>query len=117
AVGRLALEMRLGELPDDQYAGDNRREVEVEVVEARNRVLLLAGAASRDYQFLRNQLFRDRHASVDVWLQSSPAGISQEADQILFDFPQTKEELYTYDCIIGFDPNWELLTPQQIEML
>ncbi len=116
-IGRLALELRIVAPHEDQYAGDNEREVELEVVEASTRVLLIAGGASRDYQFLRNQLFRDRHATVDVWIQSAEGGISQEADQILNGFPSSREELYNYDSIVAFDPNWELLDAEQVELL
>jgi hypothetical protein len=116
-VGRLGLELKINVPREDQYDGDNRREVEVEVVEASTRVLLIAGGASRDYQFMRNQLFRDRHATVDVWIQSAEGAISQEANQILREFPGTKEELYAYDCIVAFDPNWEMLDALQADML
>ena len=117
AIGSLILELKIAAPQGDQYAGDNRREVEVEVVEASTRVLLIAGGASRDYQFLRNQLYRDRHMQVDVWVQSADSGLSQEADQILHGFPQTKEELYDYDCIVAFDPNWEFLDARQVDLL
>lgn len=116
-VGRLVLQLNVEAPREDQYPSDNQREAEVEVVEASNRVLLIAGAASRDYQFLRNQLFRDRHATVDVWIQSAEGAISQEANQILREFPATKEELYAYDCIVAYDPNWELLDARQASML
>lgn len=116
-VGRLALEARVLAPLDDQYPPDNRREIEVEVVETDLRVLLIAGGASRDYRFLRNQLRRDRHMRVDVWLQLSPPGISQDADQLLTEFPATKEALYEYDCLVAFDPDWTLLDALQVEML
>ena len=116
-VGRLALEVRIVAPPDDQYAADNRREAEVEVIESESRVMLIASGAARDYRFLRNQLRRDRHMQVDVWLQLSPPGISQDADQLLTDFPQTKEELYAYDCIVAFDPDWTMLDARQVDML
>jgi len=116
-VGRLALEVRIVAPPDDQYAADNRREVEVEVVETESRVLLIASGATRDYRFLRNQLRRDRHMHVDVWLQSAQPGISQDADQLLNRFPDTKEALYEYDCIVAFDPDWTMLDAQQVDML
>ena len=54
---------------------------------------------------------------MDVLLQSALPGISQDADKILDDFPHTKEELYPYDCIVGFDPDWGLLDAQQVELL
>jgi len=116
-VGRLALEVRIVAPPDDQYAGDNRRQVEVEVVESESRILLIASGAARDYRFLRNQLRRDRHMLVDVWLQHSQPGISQDADQLLDQFPETKEALYEYDCIVAFDPDWTMLAAQQVDLL
>ncbi len=116
-IGRLLLELRIVAPTDDQYSDDNRREAEMEVVETQTHVLLLASGATRDYRFLRNQLRRDRHATVDVLLQSAPSGISQDADQILDDFPHTKEELYKYDCIVAFDPDWALLDAQQADLL
>ena len=60
----------------------------------------------RDYQYLRNQLFRDKTMTVDVLLQTAQPGISQESNEILEQFPSTAEELYQYDCIVAFDPDW-----------
>jgi hypothetical protein len=117
AVGRLELEARIVAPEDDQYAEDNRRTAEVEVVDRSTKVLLVANGASRDYRFLRNQLQRDRHAVVDVLLQASPPGISQDANKILEAFPSTKEELFEYDCIVAFDPNWTQLDAAQVDLL
>ncbi len=116
-IGRLVLDLRIAAPTDDQYPLDNHREVELEVVESETKVLLVASGPTRDYRFLRNQLRRDRHATVDVWLQSAPPGISQDADRILDGFPLTKEQLYSYDCIVAFDPDWMLLDAQQVELL
>lgn len=116
-IGRLQLELRIAAPTDDQYAADNQREIEIEVVESKTRVLLIASGPTREYRFLRNQLRRDRHATVDIWLQSAQEGISQDADHILNEFPLTKEELYSYDCIVAFDPDWTLLDAQQVDLL
>jgi hypothetical protein len=116
-IGRLALQLDIDAPREDQYSGDNRREVEIEVMEASTKVLLIAGGASRDYQFMRNQLFRDKHVTVDVWIQSAEGAVSQEADRLLNEFPPDKETLYDYDCIVAFDPNWEMLDARQAELL
>ena len=116
-VGRLALEMRVAAPTDDQYSGDNSREAELEVVEARTKTLLISGGPGRDYRFLRNQLRRDEYATVDVWLQSSGPGLSQDADRILDSFPLSREELYNYDCIVAFDPDWTQLDARQVDWL
>ena len=117
AIGRMELEVRLIAPEDDQYADDNQRTAEIEVVETSSRVLLVASGATRDYRFLRDQLRRDRHTTVDVLLQMSPPGISQDADKILAEFPSTKEDLFQYDAIVAFDPNWLLLDAEQIALL
>ena len=57
----------------------------------------------RDFIFLRNQLFRDKEIISDVWLQSGKPGISQEANEVLYKFPETADELFEYDAIVAFD--------------
>ena len=116
-IGRLQVEMRIQAPAEDQYAEDNSRVAEVEVVATKTKVLLLASGATRDYRFLRDQLRRDRYATVDVLLQNALPGISQGADKIVEEFPRTKEVLYNYDCIVAFDPDWSQLDVEQAELL
>ena len=71
----------------------------------------------RDYQFLRNQLHRDKSMIVDVLLQTAQPGISQDAAKILDQFPSTRKELYQYDCIVAFDPDWTKLDAAQVDLL
>src|SRR5262249_52539497 len=71
----------------------------------------------RDYQFLRNQLHRDNTMVVDVLLQTAQTGISQDASSILDRFPGTADELYQYDCIVAFDPDWTKLDAAQVALL
>jgi hypothetical protein len=109
--------LRLSPPPDDSNPRDNEREAEVDVVERKTRVLLFASGPMRDYQYLRNQLFRDRTMTVDVLLQTAQPGISQEANEILDTFPSTAEELFQYDCIVAFDPDWTQLGAEQVKLL
>jgi hypothetical protein len=117
AVGRLELEARIDAPADDQYADDNARTAEMEIVNSDARVLLVASGPTRDYRFLRNQLRRDRHVKVDVLLQGAQEGISQDADRILAAFPATPEELFSYDVIVAFDPDWTKLSSEQVDLL
>lgn len=87
-------------------AEDNEDRMLVEVVDRKTRVLLLAGGPMRDYQFVRNLLHRDKSISLDVLLQTGSAGISQDSDNLLAEFPTTREELFGYDAILAFDPDW-----------
>lgn len=102
----------------DNNPADNFQEADVEIVDHKTRVLLVASGPTREYVFLRNQLRRDQQVVVDVWLQSATAGaVSQDANQILSDFPSTPQELFEYDCIVAFDPNWNELDQTQIDLL
>jgi hypothetical protein len=89
----------------------------IEIVDHKTRVLLFAGGPSREYSFLRPQLYRDESMIVDVLLQTAQPGVSQEANRILDDFPRSKEEMFQYDCIVAFDPDWLDLDENQIDLL
>ncbi len=69
-------------------------------------MLTIAGGPTREYQFVRNLLFRDASIELDTWLQTGKPGMSQDADRLLDEFPATAEALFEYDAIICFDPDW-----------
>jgi hypothetical protein len=96
---------------------DNEKTAKVEIIDRRTKVLLMAGGPMRDFIFLRNQLYRDKEIVSDVWLQSGKPGISQEAHEILYKFPETEDELFDYDAIVAFDPDWEQLSAEQVMLL
>lgn len=96
---------------------DNEKTAKVEIIDRRTKVLLIAGGPMRDFLFLRNQLYRDKEVISDVWLQSGKPGISQEADEVLYKFPETEDELFAYDAIVAFDVDWEALDELQAKML
>ena len=116
-VGKRTLCLKVIPPPNDRDKDDNQIENDMEVVDRKNKVLLFAGGPSREYQFIRNQLYRDKSTISDVLLQTAKPGISQEANKILDEFPTTREELYQYDCIIAFDPDWQELNQSQVELL
>ena len=69
-------------------AQDNERSFGVNVFDRPTRVLLVAGGPMRDYQFVRNLLFRHKSFDVDVFLQTGTRGTSQESNQLLYSFPE-----------------------------
>lgn len=89
----------------------------VEITDRKTKVLLVAGGPMRDYQFVRNLLYRDQGIDVNLILQSGDPEISQEAGKVLTKFPETREELFEYDVIIAFDPDWKKILPGAIEYL
>ena len=116
-IGTRTYQLRVVPPIEDQDARDNQRSAKVQMVERRNHVLLWAGGPSREFQFLRNLLFRDRSTTSDVYLQTAEPGASQESNRLLFEFPKTREELFEYDCIIAFDPDWLVLDELQVQNL
>ncbi len=106
-------------LPPEQDSNpmDNALESEVRVVEPKSTVLIIAGGPTREYQFVRNLLFRDPTVQSHVLLQTSGQGVSQEAKKLLTEFPKTRAEMSQYDCVIGFDADWSALKTDQVEIL
>jgi hypothetical protein len=115
--GRRTYKLTVKAPPGDADPRDDFKAANVEVVERKARVLLLAGGPTREYAFLRNLLFRDRDTTVDVWLQTGKEGMSQESNKLLFEFPETTQELFEYDCIVAFDPDWTALDLVQVKNL
>ena len=108
-AGRREVLLRVAAPPGDRVPTDDMQTAEIEVVDRVTAVLLMAGGPSREYQFMRNVLERDKSFAVDVLLGTAAPGISQDARRILDGFPATAEELSAYDAIVAFDYDWRLL--------
>lgn len=116
-IGPWIYELKILAPTTDSNASDNQFECEVRVVEPNSTILILAGGPTREYQFVRNLLFRETTVQSHVYLQSSGPGVSQEAKQLLSEFPKTLTELTQYDAIIAFDADWTKLTSDQMDAL
>ncbi len=104
-------------LDSEVSVADNLASTDVEVIDKVSSVLLFAGGPNREFRFLRNQLFRDPKIKVDVLLQTADDGADQEGDNLLTRFPKMESELFGYDCIIAFDPDWSQLSSEQTELV
>jgi hypothetical protein len=114
-----------------------REPVVVRVEKKPMRVLLIASAPTRDYQFVNTMLLRemDKHRlELAIYLQPLPGqarrnGIVQGVppDRMLTRFPdrlddskQNEDALYNlanYDIIVAFDPNWSELSKEQSQLV
>ncbi len=108
--------VRDNQLMHDANAMDNELEHTVNVFSRPTRVLIIAGGPMRDYRFARTMLYRHPSIKSDVWLQTSSPGVSQDADKMLFEFPE-RADLFEYDVILAFDVNWELISAEQTQTL
>jgi hypothetical protein len=95
---------------------DNERRKTVNVIDRKLHVLLVASGPMRDYRFLHTMLHRNSSIDVDIWLQTvSPSAIgqvSQESKRLLIEFPRTAAELFDYDVVVAFDPDWTRIPPE-----
>ena len=102
-------------------------------------MLLVAGAATREYQFVRNLLAREAdqgRVKLAVYLQTPPGrtepreGVVQTAT-LLKKFPEVTihsrpedifggdqpDEMASYDVVVAFDPDWAQLNEDQQKLL
>ncbi len=114
---KYAVRVQPREAVNEFNADDNEMTLSVRVFNRPTRVLLVAGGPMRDYQFVRNLLFRHKSIEVDVYLQTASVGSSQESDHLLGQFPAAREELFEYDVIIAFDPDWRKIPAEGIKHL
>lgn len=117
SVGRRRLAVRLVAPAEDQNQRDDLRDARYEVVSKKLRVMAIAGGPTREYRFVRNLFFRDSSIELDVWLQTGQPGMSQDADRVLQGFPETAEDLFQYDVIAMFDPDWTALSMEQLDLI
>lgn len=115
--GKRLYTIRVKSIEDEINEKDNDRTATVEVIERKIKTMLIAGGPSREYRFLRDMLFRDDEFELHVFLQSVQPGASQESDEMLLDFPDRREDLFDYDCIVAFDPDWQQLSSHQARLL
>ena len=115
--GKRRFRVEVETLEGDANPKDNLAEVVVDAIRRETKIMLIAGGPSREFRFLRNQLYRDKNFSSDVWLQSASRGADQESDKLLEQFPESADDLFKYDCIIAFDPDWRELSDDQTDLL
>jgi len=101
----------------ESRSDDNQQVRSINIFDRPMKILMIAGGPMRDYRFVRNLLHRHPSMDVDVWLQTGEVGISQDSDHLLFKFPQTREELFAYDVLLAFDPDWKLIGEEQQKLL
>ncbi len=116
-VGQYEYRARIEDAGPELTHDDNTATAEVRVVRQQIRVLMIAGAASPEVQFLRNALQRDQHVEFAAWLQHADPGYRQAGDRPITRLPNDAEELGRYDALVLIDPDMRTLGPQWPEMI
>jgi hypothetical protein len=137
--GKWNARARIAKDPQEAFADAEhvRERPDINVVQQKLRVLLMAGAPSRDFAFLRTLLVRevqDKRATLTTFVQND-AGTSgkltpEQDEQVILRFPNKLDlankkvdpadkpyNLNEYDVILAFDPDWTELSQQQSDDL
>ncbi len=96
---------------------DNRGHAEVRIVRDRLHVLLIAGSAFPEVQFLKNAFYRDRKIELSSWLMNADDDYEHLGDVPIRRLPITQQELDDYDCVMLYDPDPSAWPPNFPEML
>jgi len=115
-AGKYLYTVRIPIQENELIKEDNSQSTSVSVIDRKTKVLLFAGGPTREYQFCRIVLFRDKTIEVSIFLQTLMPGAHQEADHLLDSFPEPKK-LLEYDVIIALDPDFSRLSEEQITAL
>jgi hypothetical protein len=116
-VGQHEFRARVEDAGPELTQDDNIATGVVRVVRQQVRVLLIAGAASPEVQFLRNALMRDQHVEFAGWIQHADPGFRQPGDRPIMRLPNNDAELRRYDVLLMVDPDLRALGPQWPEMI
>jgi hypothetical protein len=116
-VGQYEYRARIEDAGPELTKDDNTATASVRVVRQQIRVLMIAGAASPEVQFLRNALQRDQHVEFAAWLQHADPGYRQAGDRPISRLPNDAQELGRYDALVLIDPDMRALGPQWPDMI
>jgi len=116
-VGQYEYRARVEDAGPELTRDDNTATAAVRVVRQQIRVLMIAGAASPEVQFLRNALQRDPHVEFAAWLQQADPGYRQAGDRPISRLPNDAEELGRYDALVLIDPDMRALGPQWPDLI
>ncbi len=116
-VGSLDVEVEAVKETGELDLEDNSRTVQVAVLDAKIRVLFCEGYPRWDYRYLKNDLIRDKTVEVSCLLLSADSGFAQEGDRPITRFPETMQELLTYDVVLFGDVDPRQFTDAQLQLV
>jgi hypothetical protein len=118
-VGLARYRIEAQPLPNERITDNNVEFVEINVLDARLRVLFVEGYPRYEYRYLKNALLREPTIEASVLLLEADDQFVQEGTDPIRRFPETPEELGRYDVVLfgDVDPRSGWLSPSQLNML
>ncbi len=116
--GAYAYTVAIQEVDGESETADNSRTSrQVQVVDEKVKVLLIAGAPTWEYRMLQRLLQRDSNIILSCWLQTMDQDRPQEGNEPIGELPRTLEELGQYNVVMMIDPDPDEFDLEWIETL
>lgn len=116
--GKYTYTIKVQEVESESETSDNSMvSSEVEVIDEKVKVLLIAGSPTWEYRMVQRLLQRDGAISLSCWLQTMDEDRSQEGNEPIAELPRTIEQLGQYNVIMMFDPNPNEFDEQFVESI
>ena len=103
--GKYVYTVSVPELVGETDVKDNSCVCEMEILDAKVKVLLVSGLPSWDYQQVSRMLRQDSTIQLSCWLQSMDESRPQEGNFPITRLPQAADELSQYNVVILMDPD------------
>lgn len=103
AKGKFRFEVVIPPVADETNTQNNRAAHDLEVKDAKTKVLFVAGQPSYFYRFLKNALLLDPSIELSAWLQSADDDFVQEGNLRITRYPESRKELFEYHVVIFHD--------------
>jgi hypothetical protein len=115
--GNHRLVVEIQSISDDLLSENEKKEIEVEIVDRPIRVLYIEGYPRWEYRYLKNLLVREESIESSVMLISADRDFAQEGNTPIARLPRTAEEFEVFDLIIIGDVPSGFFSPEQLRLI
>ena len=118
APGKYVYSVRTDIFESESNTEDNVKESgQLEVIDEKVKVLLIAGAPTWEYRMVQRLLQRDENISLSCLLQTMDSDRTQEGNEPIERLPEGIQEIGQYNVILMFDPNPDEFSAEWIDAL
>lgn len=115
--GAARIEVAITPFSDEATAANNRVARSVRVVNERINVLCIEGSARWEFRYLRAMLKRDPRINATFIATRAQPELAQSSSEYIAEFPENREEAFSYDLVILGDVESSFFTPEAFQRL
>ena len=116
-MGNLDLLITAQKQPGEVNEQDNALPASVAVLDAKITVLFVDGYPRWEYRYIKNEMIRDKTIDISCLLTSADPTFKQEGDIPITRFPESIEELMSYDVVLFGDVDPRQFSDRQLQLV